>query len=106
LVGEVYGIAKSTPSNIGQESFEVIFKHLKSLVFMKPTTLKIKQANDFRIQNFALHSIHHCPKYTFILNFGHHIIIMIHPIIILIDIYVDTYKHECNTFALMARFQS
>jgi len=27
----------------GQESFEVILKHLKSLVFFNPTTLKIKQ---------------------------------------------------------------
>jgi hypothetical protein len=43
LVGEVYGIAKSTTSVTGQESFEVIFKHLKSLVFMKLTTLIIKQ---------------------------------------------------------------
>ncbi len=43
LVGEVYGIDKSTTSITGQESFEVIFKHLKSLVFMKATTLKIKQ---------------------------------------------------------------
>lgn len=39
----------------GQESFEVILKHLKSLVFMKPTTLKIKQ------MTLEFKSLHYIP---------------------------------------------
>jgi hypothetical protein len=54
MVGEVYGIVKSTTSIIVQKFCETIFRHLKPIVFMNPTTIRIKQM----ISKFeALHQI-------------------------------------------------
>jgi hypothetical protein len=43
MVGEVYGITKTTISIIVQKFCEVVFRHLKPIVFMKPTNIRIKK---------------------------------------------------------------
>jgi len=42
MVGKVYGITKSTTSIIVKKICEVVSRHLKPIIFMKPTTIRIK----------------------------------------------------------------
>jgi hypothetical protein len=43
MVGEVYRITKSIASIIVQKFCEAVSRHFKPIVFMKPTTIRIKQ---------------------------------------------------------------
>jgi hypothetical protein len=65
MVGEVYGITKNTISIIVQEFCEIISRHLKPIVFVKPTYTRIKQM----ISKFEV--LHHIPYIIIAIDVTH-----------------------------------
>ncbi len=70
MVGEVYGITKSTASIIVQKVCETISRHLKPIIFMKPTTIRIKRM----ISKFE--ALHHIPYIVETIDNTHILIIV------------------------------
>jgi len=65
MVGEVYGNTKSTISITVREFCEVVSRHLKPIIFMKPANIRIKQM----ISKFEV--LHHIPYIIRVIDVTH-----------------------------------